>query len=296
MADLEADEDALLTAPAQSDPNVANPDSEQDTIEDEPIQDFRFLALRPGQKIPSRGTKDFEPHGTQLQSSILEDSRTAMHNVLAEERFHVPGGQRVVYDPIDHGAWVVKDGGKWASSVGRSRKVPNLFVDEKPVNRLWLLPEEVLWLVDRGSIDLRWPAEKGEAEDQGLPMSLQGAYAMFIGKEETGLSLEQFNVYQNLKRAGYSVFRAEDNRHNIPVCDDEVQSDNKTVLQSLWSIWENTFAESEKSMRQRQAVGPLVQPGLYRDYSMLAHQPSCVAATLTINRIHIQEIGSHSVS
>ncbi|EEH48929.2 uncharacterized protein PADG_05008 [Paracoccidioides brasiliensis Pb18] len=90
-------------------------------------------------------------------------------------------------------------------------------------NRVWLLPEEALYLLERGSLDIRWPAPAGEHEhagegrgnrrdeevedvDGGIPMSLQGAYACLIGRG--GLTLERYIVYAGLRRGGYTVIRA----------------------------------------------------------------------------------------
>ncbi|KAK2779797.1 tRNA-splicing endonuclease subunit sen54 [Onygenales sp. PD_12] len=78
-------------------------------------------------------------------------------------------------------------------------------------NRMWLLPEEALYLLERGSLDIRWPAPGGDDEDeedvdQGVPMSLQAAYACFIGRG--GLTVERYTVYAGLRRGGYAVVRA----------------------------------------------------------------------------------------
>ncbi|OAX80093.1 hypothetical protein ACJ72_05575, partial [Emergomyces africanus] len=95
-------------------------------------------------------------------------------------------------------------------------------------NRVWLLPEEALYLLERGSLDIRWSAmtggrgdgdgnaiadkEKGQEEenvedvDGGVPMSLQAAYACFLGRG--GLTLERYIVYAGLRRGGYTVIRA----------------------------------------------------------------------------------------
>ncbi|KAK2810976.1 hypothetical protein FQN50_002568 [Emmonsiellopsis sp. PD_5] len=82
-------------------------------------------------------------------------------------------------------------------------------------NRMWLLPEEALYLLERGSLDIRWPAAGGDDKDededeedvdQGVPMSLQAAYACFIGRG--GLTLERYTVYAGLRRGGYAVVRA----------------------------------------------------------------------------------------
>lgn len=79
--------------------------------------------------------------------------------------------------------------------------------DERRGQRMWLLPEEVIYLIERGSLDVRWPSDDDGEGEEGLPMSLQGAYAMFIGESST-LTFERYSVYASLKRSGYTVHRA----------------------------------------------------------------------------------------
>src|ERR1700761_6256258 len=108
----------------------AAPPNDPDAAEDDSAPDFRFLSTVTAttavqQKIPSRGVKDFEPHGTRLQLSALEASRQAMHDVLMEERLHPPaasgggGTERAVWCAEPNGAWCAGSGaGKWAMTVG----------------------------------------------------------------------------------------------------------------------------------------------------------------------------------
>ncbi|OJD12236.1 hypothetical protein AJ78_07142 [Emergomyces pasteurianus Ep9510] len=111
-------------------------------------------------------------------------------------------------------------------------------------NRVWLLPEEALYLLERGSLDIRWPALEGrpgyedgnaradtewrgedvEDADGGVPMSLQAAYACFLGRG--GLTLERYIVYAGLRRAGYTVIRA-------PSWDESDNSDNGATEQAV---------------------------------------------------------------
>lgn len=80
--------------------------------------------------------------------------------------------------------------------------------DERRGQRMWLLPEEVIYLLERGSLDVRWPTADEVADgNEGLPMSLQGAYAMFIGNH-SNLTFERYSVFASLKRSGYIVHRA----------------------------------------------------------------------------------------
>ena len=222
------------------------------------VVDFRFLTV---QKLPSRGIKDFEPHGTKLQQSTLDASREAMHDVLSQTRTHSQNVERAVWDPESGGAWVTKPGGKWAISVGQSKRTTN------NGSRLWLLPEEALWLIDRGSLDIRWPAGPGEGPDDGIPMSLQGAYAVFIRHEQSyPLSPEMYSVYAYLKRAGYVVLRADGNQHNVPKSHEH--KPEVIAMSNFWSgfrqLWDKIFTTSDQS--RRGTLGPLVRPGMYRDY------------------------------
>lgn len=155
-----------------------------------------------------------------------------------------------------------------------------------------LLPEEALYLLERGSLDLRWPAgREGEVDNEdevdgygseedapppeaGLPLSLQAAYACLMGRG--GLTLERFAVYAGLKRSGYIVQRG-------PAWDPEedVDLDNvdttwkaadgssqqllgETPLARFAWLYRLIFGSSSTDPPPR---GPLVAPGLYRSYS-----------------------------
>jgi tRNA-splicing endonuclease subunit sen54 N-term len=313
MAD--ASEDLLLPAipgrpappPRSDDPTAPHDDDAEDGDE---VVDFRFLAAlatSAGQqgKIPTRGLKDFEPHGTRLQSSALDASRDAMHAVLREERVHAADDRSVaVWDPEGGGAWVVRSTGKWATGVGRSRRVAVAKDDDeddageaeaeaeekqKVVARLWLLPEETLWLLERGTIDLRWPSAEGEADGEGLPMSLQAAHAMLLGRPRAdGFTLERFTVYQYLKRAGYHVQRAEENWHNVPAGAGGWWA--VALLGRLLRAAGMAFSVRPTAAR---GAGPLVTPGLYRDYSTLPIP--CLETASNANRVDIPHRLDHPV-
>jgi tRNA-splicing endonuclease subunit Sen54 len=258
-------------------------DATEDTIElpqedadpaDE-VADFRFLASK---KLPSRGTKDFEPHGTKLQQSTLEASRQAMYDVLNQTRTHNLRDSRAVWDAETGGAWVINPGGKWTVSVGQSRRCPG------KGTRLWLLPEETLWLIDRGSLDVRWPAIPGEEEEDGMPMSLQGAYAVCIRSDSAHpLSLEMYSVYAYLKRAGYIVVRENSNPQNT--AKDSVSKAG--VLDSgLLHFWRSLFKNQATS--QQISLGPLVAPGIYHKYGIYPENNDRRARQwLTTCRLHL---------
>ncbi|KAK7905747.1 tRNA-splicing endonuclease subunit sen54 [Exophiala xenobiotica] len=332
MAD--ADEDVIPTTFA------SGPD---DDLEDE-TQDFRFLAqltsTSSGQPIvPKRGTKDFEPNPTRSQASALDASRLAMHTALSAVRVHT--GKHVVgqYLP-DEKDWRWDDNGAGVRH-GRCVVVPVFKGTHSKVmgqadryNRTWFLPEEALFLLDRGTLDIRWPdaeedddgqdeAEQEQEQEQSiqvedapsqeltdqvdssednspaqqeigpkigeLPMSLQGAYASFIGKD--GLTLERYTVYAGLKRTGYIVQRAPTwHDHDPPQVNGHMhpQMETRAVTSTLSSsttpastVPQRSALSNAASLVHRlvswlfrpnhgeacPALGPLVGPGLYRNYT-----------------------------
>ncbi|KAJ5925725.1 tRNA-splicing endonuclease subunit Sen54 [Penicillium verhagenii] len=227
MAD--ADEEVITSTSAEA------PQVEVD-LSDE-TQDFRllnhlsFLGDTASSSLPKRGEKDFEPNPTEFQADVLSASRQAMHNALSHPRVHHPKGRVVgFYAPDgfspppeyiesakpkgearglnispDACVYIVNPKGTFFKNMGQTDRW----------NRVWILPEEALYMIERGSLDIRWPvsltgvtpgsADDGE-DDGSLPMSLQAAYACFMG--HGNLTLERYSVFTSLKRLGYSVLRA----------------------------------------------------------------------------------------
>ncbi|KAI5925535.1 tRNA-splicing endonuclease subunit sen54 N-term-domain-containing protein [Camillea tinctor] len=309
MAFDDDDDPHPATHPATG--NSSNPPNDAD--DDDKPQDFRLFnstlpARRPqasGRAI-RRGEKDFEAHGTRAQEGQLEASREAMHDVLGYTRTHRPPRDhlRGWYFPhrwahhaeTDSGGLFARhrvvvlesDKGSLAHTMGRvvtgaDRHAPAAL-------KTWLLPEEALYLVERGSLDLWWPARdiahvfagKGEeaGEDAGpydeedvplgVPLSLQAAYALLIGRpgDRGRVPLERYQVYANLRRSGYKVLRA------TPL---------SPPAAGARSLWEWLFALLGPAARKSRA-SPLVGPGLYRSYAQVyarlalvpRHRPSAV--------------------
>ncbi|EXJ84514.1 hypothetical protein A1O3_05183 [Capronia epimyces CBS 606.96] len=334
MAD--ADEDVIPT----TSPSGA------DDLEDE-TQDFRFLAqltssATTGQAIiPKRGTKDFEPNPTRSQASALDAARLAMHTALSAVRVHSGRSHLVGQYFPDQDDWRWDDSGAGLRH-GRCVVVYKFKSTHLKVmgqadrnNWVWLLPEEALFLLERGSLDIRWPDISGSRDvtieaprheetaelqqsveeetnsrsEQSevilaspsrqdpqvgeLPMSLQGAYASFIGKD--GLTLERYSVYAGLKRAGYIVQRAPTWHDNDPASvnghahpqplrestSNTTAASSSALISANWSQ-PGTFS-SPASLIHRlvswlfrpqraescPSLGPLAAPGLYRNYTEL---------------------------
>ncbi|KAK1761438.1 hypothetical protein QBC47DRAFT_457037 [Echria macrotheca] len=300
----------------------------EEALEDE-TQDFRMFSkfnksAHVSAQTIRKGEKDFEQVGTRKQEDALEQSRQAMHDVLSYTRVHHPNNwTRAWYFPDWWADWnddgddqrpeklgesgerkpyahvrdrvVLLEGPSVASNnLGRT---PTGQPKDRPARGMdWLLPEEALFLVERGSLDLWWPtrgiedifpaagqskkdrggddADNDEDEyEMGFPLSLQAAYSLLIGEDgERGkISLQKFQVFSNLKRAGYNVLRAPPpQRQPFP------ESPPPTTL---WQWFSSLIPSLE---RQPRPFGPLLQPGIYRSYVPIyrqlaiipRHQPS----------------------
>jgi len=233
-----------MASPTEEHPHA--PDLSDET------QDFRFLtSLSLSQpNLPRRGEKDFEPHGTLAQSSTLAVSRDAMHGAISHFRVQNPKSALAgVFDEASGMTSVELPRGPHVRTMGRE------------VGGRWmLLPEEALYLVERGNLDLRWRV--GEREEEGLPMSLQAAYTFLVGA--LGLTVERFNVYAGLKRSGYVVLRGPawydgDEKAVYPA--PKVLVEDKRGWARWWSM---LFGGKPQKLSP---FGPLVGNGLYRSYN-----------------------------
>jgi tRNA-splicing endonuclease subunit Sen54 len=198
--------------------------------------------------IPKRGEKDFEPTGFEAQARALEKSRKAMFDVIRCERVVASKNISIaMWEPGLNRAIVELARGSVFSSMGVARRV-NVLTNgndediehhcfpgrtdlerdgvwkegsfyEKTRSRLELLPEEALYLVERGSLECRIRG-KGKAkssltektdydvDSEGAdwaPMSVQQAFATLLFKED--LTRERYQLYAYLRRLGYVVQR-----------------------------------------------------------------------------------------
>ena len=248
--------------------------------------------------LPRRGEKDFEPHGTTHQASRLSASRDAMHQALSTVRIHNPRSQYVVgyWDATRTKCCVPQPRGPHFRNLGQADRS----------GQVWLLPEEALYLLERGNLDIRWamPGHGYDEDDHdnddddlaSVPMSLQGAYATMIGDESTGkISLERWNVYANLKRTGYTVIRAPTWTHSSSdeACQgtmmdhDDSSGDRRSTEMVKGSDGPFAFLRQlfSKLLRSRSsaclATRPLTTPGLYRNYC--EHHPLSFSLSLSLS-------------
>ncbi|SCV69469.1 BQ2448_2489 [Microbotryum intermedium] len=211
-------------------PTAANDEEEN---EEDALPDWRQLAKFANKStsqddshallvpfIPKRGEKDFEPLPpssslpassdlatlSQHQITQLNESRTALFTALSTgSRHHSSRAYNsFTWDP--RLARAAHDGeqsyGVHLGSMGRHS------TERK---RLELLPEEALYLVERGAIEL-WSqatstteSPSGSGRGARVPMSVQQAWAKLIGADE--LTIERYQVYANLRRLGFILNR-----------------------------------------------------------------------------------------
>ncbi|RXW15794.1 hypothetical protein EST38_g10062 [Candolleomyces aberdarensis] len=197
-------------------------DNEQSSDEEDGGLDWTKLlpaALRP--VIPKRGEKEYEPRmagGSNLQVHVLERSRAAMFETLKATR---TTSSKV----ISYGIWY-PDLSRVEATVARGIHFPSMghsaprsVMDEDGVEhlqkRLELLPEEAIYLIERGTM-FCWKELGIRLEGLGgVPMTVQQAYSEMIGKED--LTLEKFQVYSYLKRLGYVVTRTRPPSEHYPI-------------------------------------------------------------------------------
>lgn len=281
--DPPVDEDAPVTSLSTL------PSSYEDAEDDTPA-DFRFLTAG---NLPKRGEKDFESHGTNAQTNVLEASRNAMHDALSYVRVHntgkkggsvrgwyfgdgVQGREEALVEDVrgrdleGHIVMVEIARGPMFKAMGRAGKGVNS-------NSVWLLPEEALYLVERGDVDLYWPMKPrdvvagrwqdgSESDDEkDIPLSLQAAWALLVGMrgEDEKIDLDCYTVYANLKRSGYAVLRAPD---HDPALGATFCPENGKPFSIFFWLFGDYFKPSAASSPPN---GPLIRPGLHRSYNTM---------------------------
>ena len=191
-----------------------------------------------------------------------------MHDALSYPRTHNPKTNIIGTFKAESGETIIeKPSGSHFKTLGKGLRD----------GRISLLPEETLYLLERGGLDVRLRSrelgtrvqaeqEKGEEgkkrEGDEWPMSLQAAYTFLIGSR--GLTLERYIVYAGLKRSGYIVLRA-------PGWEGEEESPR--VAQppvpeppGLWGFLYGGLFQAKA--KDPPPSGPLVGKGLWRSYGM----------------------------
>lgn len=329
MAD--ADEDAIRLPSCQNSVHIET-DLSDETQDFRFLNNLSLFSDQSQATLPRRGEKDFEPNPTLYQADILAASRQAMHNALAYPRLHHPRNKVVgyyapegpapprSYASNDKTTGEAVDGDQTSKSADASEKLAQseptagagigvfphacVYVTSPKGqyfrtmgrgdrwNRIWLLPEEALYLLERGSLDIRWPSPlTGDSEENGnkeqddselLPMSLQAAYTCLMGRG--GLTLERYLVYTGLRRLGYTLIRApswDETSNGTAEGDSSVASGNMNVQQpqtlGLFGLLGRLFQWIRDSdSTASTAAGPVVGLGIHRSYNDIYRKLSMI--------------------
>ncbi|BGP43067.1 tRNA-splicing endonuclease subunit sen54 [Rhodotorula kratochvilovae] len=164
--------------------------------------------------IPKRGEKDFEPLPASdafppsskeatlsaHQRHLLQSSRNALYTALSSgSRHHSSRAHNsFTWHPELDGGRATCDAGNASYGIHFSH-IGHFNQHRK---QLELLPEEALYMVERGAVELWSQAEDGSR----VPMSVQQAWGALIGHDE--LTAERYQVYAFLRRLGYVLTRA----------------------------------------------------------------------------------------
>ena len=187
-----------------------------------------------------------------------------MHEALSYPRVHAPNSNIIgIYDSTNGQVLVENQKGQHFRTMGQA--------DGRGIH---LLPEEALYLIERGNLDVRWPHDIGEPFI-GLPFSLQSAYTYFLGRRD--LTLERYTVYAGLKRSGYIVQRSSAwfpsgwHKWSWDVDTESVQTEAPKPPSIFAGFYKFLF---DSKPADPPPLGPLISPGLYRSYSMRRTAPS----------------------
>ncbi|KAL9120330.1 MAG: hypothetical protein Q9187_003121 [Circinaria calcarea] len=243
MSDIDADD--LATAPGSGDIDLTDE-----------TQDFRFLtslsSATEHSSLPRRGEKDFEPHGTTLQQDMLAASRAAMHHALSYPRVHAPKTNITgIYNPSTGLTIIENQKGQHFRTMGKA----------DVTGRIHLLPEETLYILERGNLELRWLPHSSDLS-LNMAISLQSAYTELL--DQDGLTLERYTVYADLKRSGYIVQRGLAWHPENCEMDRAQTRSSFTPRSSPLLAWLHQLLFETRP--KPPPIGPLVNLGLYRSY------------------------------
>ncbi|GAA97264.1 uncharacterized protein L969DRAFT_42382 [Mixia osmundae IAM 14324] len=190
--------------------------------------------------IPKRGEKDYEPtaQNASSQANLLTESKDALFSALgAGERRHAAKQHNLAI-------WHPQLGRASLSGPGYGIHFLSMGLYHAERKRLELLPEEALYLIERGAIEC-WNADKTTGEPS-VPMSVQEAFALMIGSDS--LSMPKYQTYSYLRRLGYTVARA--NRTETALARQRVA---RLVRPNQLSIWLSRISSTLRRIIRRLA-------------------------------------------
>lgn len=149
-------------------------------------------------------TKEYMPDGSLYQQNGLDSARHEYESVLNEKL--VNRIKHINFGYIDHDSEsVVVKTKKGIYLRSRQMGVPGVN------NQTTLTPEEALFLVESGCLEISGGKDDPPNSNLHPPLSTQQLFSMFVG--QGWITLSFYQVYSYLMRAGYSVYR-----HEVTTC------------------------------------------------------------------------------
>lgn len=171
--------------------------SRSDTDSDEVVQDWSEMA-RIAKKsrqavIPRRGEKDYEPDGTNVQLSQLNQAKNSFFKTLSDSirGTTIKNSIKAYWEEKLRMGRIPNPRGSFMNTIGK--------VDR--FGQCWLHLHEYLYLVERGTLTPYMEFISAEGIKCDLILSVQDVYSFFQSDEE----LDEFFIYAYLKRLGYIV-------------------------------------------------------------------------------------------
>ena len=178
-----------------------------------------------------------------------------MHHALSYPRIHAPKSNiSGTYHPSTGLTTIENQKGHHFRTMGRA----------DVGGRIHLLPEEALYILERGNLDLRWPQDLSNPSSN-MEFSLQSAYTQLV--DQLGLTLERYTVYAGLKRSGYIVQRGPS--WYPGACEREMMEARVPLNPRPSSLFGWLYRLLFENQPKTPALSsPLVTLGLYRSYCL----------------------------
>ncbi|XP_014203735.1 uncharacterized protein LOC106636022 [Copidosoma floridanum] len=172
--------------------------------------------------LPKIGKKYFEPNGSWLEAMQLDNGLRNRKRVVEIEKVerHSQLALAEWLPGIQKARVTKKSGQKWE----------NFGYEEKA--QLYLLPEEALLLLEMGSLELTW---------NGMPLSIQQAFAVLINVEHSKCTLDEYRVYSQLVRRGYRLQRIKEK----PFMDNRSSNVVKRIITNMDGLWTPNTSPTE---------------------------------------------------
>ncbi|XP_063229572.1 uncharacterized protein LOC134534861 [Bacillus rossius redtenbacheri] len=149
--------------------------------------DLTTYRFRTEQELPEKGQREYKPSNSWLESEQLKTALDERLQLIAEERVSRFGTlARAEWNEQMKEALVTSVVGRHWQLFGHERKT-----------RIWLYPEEALFLVESGCLELMY---------SGVAVSVQQAYCILLSPN-TSCTLSEYRTYAHLLRHGYRVLR-----------------------------------------------------------------------------------------